>query len=285
MLAGDLANAFAGKRFDMHVHTTASDGVSAPADVVRQAAALGLGGLAITDHDTCDGLAEAAAAARQTGITLIFGVELSCELAPARGEVVHEVHMLGYFYDPARRELGQMLRYLQQQRRLRAVRILQALADAGMPLDSTFLRDYAEAGAPGRGLIARKMVQAGYVQDSDEAFGKWLGHGRPAYVPRWRLDAAEAVRLLHRAGGVAVMAHPIQARDDRLIALLAAAGLDGLECRHPDHDAGQEQHYRAIAQRLGLATTGGSDHHESGLGGHTAAGAEIMELLRRRHSK
>lgn len=272
------------KRFDMHVHTTASDGVFTPAEIVRQAAEAGLGGLAITDHDTYDGLMAAAGAVRQTGLTLIFGVELSCELAPAPGEAVREVHMLGYFYDPAKRELGNMLRCLQQQRRLRAVRILQALADAGMPLDQAFLLDYADAGAPGRGLIARKLVEAGYVRDTEEAFTKWLGRGCPAYVPRWRLNAGEAVRLLHRSGGVAVMAHPIQAGDDRLVGLLAAAGLDGLECCHPDHDAALRQHYLGMAQDLGLAVTGGSDCHDGRLGSHTADGAEVLELLRRRQA-
>ena len=277
-----FSNNFAEKRFDMHVHTTASDGTAAPAGIVRQAAEIGLGGLAITDHDTYDGLWEASVAARQTGLTLIYGVELSCELACAAGEPVREVHMLGYFYDPLVKELGTMLRYLQQQRRVRAVSILRALADVGMPLDDAFLRNYADTGAPGRGLIARKLAEAGYVRDSSEAFAHWLGHGCPAYVPRRRLNAVEAVRLLHRAGGVAVMAHPVQAGDDRLVGLLAQAGLDGLECRHPDHDEALCRHYLALADEFGLAVSGGSDHHHSGLGEHTAGGAEVLELLRRR---
>lgn len=271
------------KRFDMHVHTTASDGAYAPAEIVRQAAALGLSGLAITDHDTIDGLGEAAEQARRLRLRLIFGVELSCEQAVSEtdGEP-HEVHMLGYFLDPDEQNFARRLRALQAHRRVRAEKILARLAECGMPLDRDFLTAYADEGSAGRGLIGRKLVEAGYVRSVDEAFERWLGVGCPAYVPRMKLTAADAVRLVHENGGVAVMAHPVQSGDDRLIPLLAAIGLDGLECRHPDHDAELTKHYLAVADELGLAVTGGSDCHVGGLGGYTASGEEVAELMARR---
>jgi predicted metal-dependent phosphoesterase TrpH len=273
----------ADKRFDMHVHTTASDGAYTPAEIVRQAAALGLTGLAITDHDTLDGLGEAAEEAKRLGLRLIFGVELSCEQAvPDVNGEPHEVHMLGYFLDPDKQAFSRRLRELQAHRRVRAEKILARLAECGMPLDGVFLAAYAEEGSAGRGLIGRKLVEAGYVRSVDEAFERWLGVGCPAYVPRMKLTAVEAVQLLHENGGVAVMAHPVQSGDDRLIPLLAAVGLDGLECCHPDHDEALTEHYRQLASELDLVMTGGSDCHVGGLGAYTANEAEIAALLERR---
>ena len=268
------------KHYDLHNHTTASDGAFTPTELVRQAAEIGLGGLAITDHDTFDGLSEAAEAAKKLPISVIFGVELSCE-AEIDGRA-HEVHILGLGVDPLRGELPQRLQEMQAHRRQRGAKILAKLAELGMPLGEDWLADYAEQGSLGRGLIARKLVEAGYAADNDEVFARWLSPGRPAYVPRLKLSAEEAVRLLHENGALAVLAHPVQVGDDRIISMLAAAGVDAMECVHPDHDGQTEQHYRRLAAEYGLAVSGGSDCHTGGLGGHFATGAELAELWYRR---
>jgi len=266
-------------RFDMHVHTTASDGVFSPTEIVRQAEDLGLTGLAITDHDTLDGLTEAKAAIKESSVSLVFGVELNCSLGPE--ENAPEVHVLGYFFDPENQVLNAKLRQLQEHRRQRGQKMLTRLAELGMPLDTAILNDYAETGSVGRGMIARKLVEAGYVQDKREAFAKWLDVGKPGYVPRLHLTVPEAVQLLHGAGGLAVLAHPAQYNNDELPAQLAPFGLDGLECRHPDQPVELQPRYLQMAARLGLAVTGGSDCHTEGLGAYTMNGEEIQKLMQR----
>lgn len=285
MWLGDVQSSdFLQGRFDMHVHTTASDGIWSPTEIVRLAKERGLTGLAVTDHDTLDGLAEAAAAARELGVRLIFGVELSCEVAEPGHDEGYEVHMLGYFPGtelPEAPELLARLLELQKSRRKRCWKMIEKLEELSMPLDRAFLQKYAENGSIGRGLIARKMLEAGYAQSHDEVFDKWLGQGCPAYVPHQRLQPLEALRLVQAAGGVAVMAHPVQAGHDEIIPDLAAAGLSGLECRHPDQPAGELQtHYLGLAADLGLAVSAGSDCHDGGLGDFTISGAELLKLLK-----
>lgn len=268
------------QRFDMHVHTTASDGVFSPTEIVAQARALGLAGLAITDHDTLDGLTEAAQAAQAMGLHLIFGVELNCSLDESK--LTKGVHVLGYYLDPREPQLRLKLQQLQEHRRLRGQKMLALLEQLGMPLDVEILNAYAETGSVGRGMIARKLVEAGYVQDTKEAFAKWLDVGKPAYVPRLHVSVSEAVQLIHQAGGVAVLAHPAQYHNDELPRLLAPCGLDGMECRHPDQPEEVQPGYLQLAAELGLAVTGGSDCHTEGLGDYTMNGEEMQELLRRR---
>lgn len=267
-------------RFDMHTHTTASDGAFTPAELVQMAYKLGLSGLAITDHDTLHGLDEAGDAIAPLNMRLLPGVELSCEYA-VPGGAAREVHMLGYFAEKPGEELYGKLAELQACRLQRGQKILDKLAALNMDIRGDWTAAYAKNGSLGRGLIGRKLVEAGYAKDSDEAFDRWLSPGQPAYVPRLKLDAAEAIGLLHRNGAVAVLAHPVQIGDDRLIAPLAQAGLDGMECSHPDHNAAQEQHYRDMARHLGLAVTGGSDCHTGGLGSHTATEQELDALFAR----
>lgn len=268
--------------YDLHNHTTASDGVYSPAELVRLAAKLGLRGLAITDHDTLDGLAEAAEEARRQQISLIFGVELSCE--ETIDNEAHKVHMLGLFLDLQEPGLCRFLQEAQRQRLRRGQLILEKLAALGMPLDEDgeLIRSYANHGSISRGLLGRKLAEAGYAADTDEAFDRWLGVGKPAYVPRVKLAAVDGIRLAHQAGGLAVMAHPIQSGDDRLIGRLAAAGLDGLECCHPDQPGELEQHYRRLAAEYGLAVSGGSDCHTKGLGEYGLSRREFLALLDRR---
>lgn len=270
--------------YDLHNHTTASDGVYAPAELVRLAARLGMRGLAITDHDTTDGLAEATAEAKSQGIRLICGVELSSEQAADPDGPEQKVHMLGLFVDYNSPNFQDYLRESQQLRFRRGELMLAKLAELGMPLDKdgSLLAGFAKRGAVSRGMLGRKMVEAGYAADTDEAFERWLGVGRPAYVPRRKLAAVEAIRLIHEAGGLAVMAHPIQSGDDRLIGLLAAAGLDGLECCHPDQPGLLEQHYRELAAKYQLRISGGSDCHSKGLGEWGLSPEEFRRLAEAR---
>lgn len=265
-------------RFDMHTHTTASDGAFTPAELVRRAYKLGLSGLAITDHDTLDGLDEAGDAIALLNMQLIAGVELSCE-ADIAGEP-REVHILGYFVEKPGQELFDKLTELQAHRLRRGRIILSRLADLGMPLPD-LAAEYTQSGSLGRGLIGRKMVEAGYAADTDEAFEKWLGKGKPAYEPRMKLPVADGVDLLHRNGALAVLAHPIQIGDDKAIKQLALLGLDGMEVSHPDHDPSAERRYRGMARTYNLAVTGGSDCHIGGLGSHTATQQELDALLAR----
>lgn len=276
--------AFLAGRFDLHVHTTNSDGIWTPTEIVRLAKQCGLAGLAVTDHDTLDGWAEATAAAEAEGLFVLCGVEMSTEVDTPAAEFPYEVHMLGYF--PAGADgnisaLAERLEELQKSRWTRALKMLDKLEELGMPLSTGFLADYQASGSLGRGVIARKLVEAGYVQDKEEVFQRWLDPGRPAYVPRQRITPQEAIGLIHAAGGVAVMAHPVQAGHDEIVPELAAAGLDGLECRHPDQPAGAlQEHYLRLAAELRLPVSGGSDCHDGGLGDFTASGAELLRLLK-----
>lgn len=284
---GDVRSAdFLHGRFDMHVHTTASDGIWSPSEIVRRAKECGLTGLAISDHDTLDGLAEAAAAARELGVRLIYGVEMSTDVQAGPDEdSAYEVHMLGYFPGPELpgAALAERLREQQRHRWQRGLKMMAKLAELGMPLDDSFLQDYANGGSIGRGLLARKVVEAGYATEREEVFTKWLGIGRPAYVSHHPFTPFEALELIHAAGGTAVMAHPVQAGHDEIVSKLAAAGLDGLECRHPDQPAGAlQQHYLQMAAGLHLAVSGGSDCHDGGLGDYTISGAELLELFANR---
>lgn len=270
-------------RYDMHTHSTASDGALRPAELVARAYALGLSGLAITDHDTLNGLDEAGDAVALLDMRLLPGVELSCELARGDEKPV-EVHILGYFVQKPGPELLARLKELQQHRLHRGQEILRRLAALGLPLEG-LEGDYRNGGSLGRGLIGRKMVEAGYAADTDEAFEKWLSPGQAAYVPRMKLAVAEGVRLLHQNGAVAVLAHPIQLGDDALIPEIVAAGIDGIEVSHTDHGPADEARYREVAARYGLAVSGGSDYHsdiqDGELGAHTASEAELAALLAR----
>lgn len=268
-------------RLDMHTHSTASDGAYTPSELVEKAYLLGLSGLAITDHDTLAGLDEAGSAVELLNMQLLAGVELSCEMAH-HGRML-EVHILGYFIEKPQEELLERLAELQAHRLKRGQIILARLAELGMPLED-LVADYQNGGSLGRGLIGRRMVEKGYVADTDEAFRLWLSPGCPAYEPRLKLAVDEAVGLLHRNGAVAVLAHPIQLGTDEVIPAIAEAGIDGIEVSHSDHSAADEARYRAMAAKLGLAVSGGSDFHAEGkdvLGSHTASDEEWRELSAR----
>jgi predicted metal-dependent phosphoesterase TrpH len=246
---------------DLHLHSTASDGLSSPSQLVDDVLAAGVTTFSVTDHDTVDALGEAARLARRVGLALIPGVEITA---------VHEgrdVHILGYFIDPADRNFLRFLSDARTDRLRRADLILDRLRALGAPIDRACLFAATDTGrrAIARPIIARALVAAGHVQDVAEAFDRFLGEGRPAYVPRTGASPADVVATIHRAGGIASFAHPGTTRRDELIADLAAAGLEALEAFHSDHSNEQTRHYLQLADRLALAVSGGSDYHGRGV--------------------
>ena len=246
---------------DLHLHTTASDGLLTPSELVRQARAAGLSIFSITDHDTTAGADAARVPAREAGLELVPGIEIT---AVADGR---DVHVLGYFIDTASPRLRE---FLVQQRddRLRRVREMgELLAALGVPVDvAPITADAAQGRSVGRPQIADALIAAGHVAARNEAFNRYLASGGPAFVPRRGTRPEAVIDLIHAAGGLASMAHPgVTGRDDLLPALVAA-GLDALEARHADHDAATEAHYRARARELKILITGGSDFHGADAG-------------------
>jgi 3',5'-nucleoside bisphosphate phosphatase len=243
---------------DLHTHTTASDGRCTPAELVARASAAGVTVLSATDHDTVAGCAAAAAACRAAGIEFVAGIEITSVRDGA------DLHMLGYFIDPAAPAL---LTFLADQRRQRIDRVRQIvarLAVFGIRLDAEAIVQPAlddPSRSVGRPWIARALVAAGYVKSTNDAFAIWLSRGKPAFVARESAPPDQVIERIHAAGGVASMAHPGLVGHDEWIAPLAAAGLDAIEVHHTDHDAAATTRYRAVADRLQLGVSGGSDFH------------------------
>lgn len=241
---------------DLHTHTTASDGVCSPEAVVRRAAKRGIQVLSVTDHDTVEGLSAASRAARKRRIQVLAGIELSVTL---EGE---EVHVLAYDVDPAHAGLQRHLEAMQEARRDRAWRIVERLRDQGVEVEDDRLRsDIASTHAVGRPHVAAALVRAGHVDTDREAFERYLGQGKPGYVAKPAFAAEEALSLVHDAGGVGVLAHPGHWTSGTQIRHLVDAGLDGIETRHPSHDASLRGYYERLARGYDLCTTGGSDYH------------------------
>lgn len=243
---------------DLHLHTTASDGRLRPAELVARAAQADLSIISVTDHDTIAGLPEARDAAERSGIRLIDGIEITAI------EEGRDVHVLGYFVDPRSDALTGFLR-AQRFDRVRRVRAMaDRLASMGMPVDIEPVLARAsstEGRSVGRPLLADALVASGHAADRREAFDRLLAFGRPAFVARYGAPVVDVVAAIHRAGGIASLAHPGLTGVDERIAGFALGGLDALEARHSDHDATVEQTYRRTAQQLDLAVSGGSDFH------------------------
>ena len=243
---------------DLHTHTTASDGRCAPAELVERARAAGVTVLSVTDHDTVAACAATQTACGGAGIAFVPGIEITA----VREQV--DVHVLGYFIDP---KAAALLRFLAEQRQRRfdrIARMIQRLAELGIPLDRDAVLGLAlenPGTSIGRPWIARALVAGGYVANTNDAFSQWLSRGRPAFVARGGATPAEVVSHIHAAGGIASMAHPALVRRDEWIAGFASAGLDAIEAYHTNHDEAATGHYRALAANLGLAVTGGSDYH------------------------
>jgi predicted metal-dependent phosphoesterase TrpH len=243
---------------DLHTHTTASDGTCAPAELVARAAAAGVTVLAVTDHDTVAACEPAGAAAAAAGLSFVTGIEITA----VREE--KDVHVLGYFVDPRSPALQRFLAVQRQQRLDRIRQMVARLGELGVEFDSRAIFERAAEGeerAIGRPWIARALVAAGQVATIGEAFERWLAHGRPAFVPRAGAPPGDVFARIHEAGGIASLAHPGLTARDAWIPDFAAHGLDALEAYHSEHDEETTARYLAMAERLGLAVSGGSDYH------------------------
>jgi predicted metal-dependent phosphoesterase TrpH len=276
-------------RIDLHTHSRASDGTDTPAGLVRAAVAAGLDVLAITDHDTADGWAEAEEAASGAGITLVPGMEISTR-HHHRG-----VHLLAYLPDPTYRPLVAELDRVLAGREGRVPTMIERLNGIGIEVTADDVRRAARGtAATGRPHVADALVTLGVVADRTEAFDRYLGAGRPAHVDRYAVPLEDAIRLVAEAGGVSVIAHPwgrggLGHPDEQTLAALQRLGLAGIEVDHQDHDPAVRSRLRAIASDLGLVATGSSDYHGDGkadhdLGCNTTAPEEyerLMELAER----
>jgi predicted metal-dependent phosphoesterase TrpH len=246
---------------DLHLHTTASDGRSSPAALVAEAAAAGVTTLAVTDHDTVAGIAEAAAAARDAGLDFVTGIEITAVHAS------RDVHMLGYFFDPADGPLDAFLQTQRQDRRRRVEEMGARLARLGLPVDLSAALDRRASGKSlGRPLVAAALVAAGHAEDIGDAFARFIGEGRPAFIARSGAPPADVVAIIARAGGVSAIAHPGKLGLDVLIDELAPQGLTAVEVYHPDHSPDDVARYGRMAADRGLLVTGGSDYHGPGSG-------------------
>ncbi len=274
---------------DLHVHTTASDGTMTPEEVVFHAARQGLRAIAVTDHDTVDGVEEALEAGSRAGIEVVPGVEIGVDYPG-------EMHILGYFVDPHNPRLQRGLSLLRRYREERNPRMVEKLRGLGFDISIGEVAEAAGGNVIGRPHIAAVMKQKGYVRDFDEAFELYLGAGKPAYVKKDKLTPREGIELVTAAGGIAVLAHPkyLEVSGDKslqaLIEELVGYGLEGIEVFYTTHTPEETDRYFNLAERNGLLVTGGTDFHgnnkeaiEIGKGaGGLAVSYEFLEKLKRR---
>lgn len=260
-----------GARVDLHIHTWYSDGKASPGMIVEAAAEMGYSAIAITDHDGTGGIAEAVVAGRKLGVEIITGIELAAETENGTG-----FHILGYYFDVDDADMKYTLKRLEEKRKQRNRRLIQVLNDMGYHLSLDELQNSQKSGFVGKPVIARALEEKGYISDYREAFkaGQFLGSSEAKAVKKEKLSVSEAIDLIKRAGGIAVMAHPIQTRHigdpgseefyeniEGYIADMTEMGLGGLECYHPDQNEDQSARFVKIAKKYGLWVTRGSDFH------------------------
>ncbi len=241
---------------DLHLHTTASDGAFLPRQIVQMALDAGLSAVAITDHDTVDGVEEAVAAAAGTGLTIIPGVEISADLRQG------EAHILGYYLNTGNTELADLLATLRRSRWERGKRMVEKLGALGMPVSWDRVAAIANGGAVGRPHVARALIEAGHVSSVQDAFARYIGREGPAYVDRYKLTPVEVTQAVLRWGGLPVLAHPSFVPDlEGLLPRLVAAGLVGLECYYTGYPPEVTAGLIRLTRTNGLVATGGSDFH------------------------
>lgn len=271
-----------GGAVDLHAHTTASDGTLAPRELVRLAVRHGVRVLAVTDHDSTGGVREALDEARRLPpLEIVPGLEINCDVPGA------EIHVLGYCVDWEAPWFQEFLGAQREERRQRVYRIAARLAELGVPIEPADVFALVKEGSAGRPHVAQAMVDRGYVKSVREAFDRYLSLHGPANVPRRRITPVEAIRIIRRARGVPVLAHPGLANRDELIPELVEAGLLGIEAFYPEHSSGQITTYREMCARFGLVATGGSDFHGPRVGGVRHPGVQPVpesawQELRRR---
>lgn len=246
---------------DLHLHTTASDGVKTPSEMVRYAKYKGLQAIAITDHDTIGGLEEGLEEGERIGFEVISGIEISAEHSPG------SMHLLGYFIDIRDSLLNERLKYLQKAREERNPRMVEKLNQLGVHITYEEVLKASGGGQVGRPHFAQVLVEKKYVKNFQEAFDRYLKKGAPAYVDKLRFTPAEAIRFIQEARGVAVLGHPNTlglngyGELERLITDLIKVGLKGIEVFYPEHSALEITQYKGLAEKYGLVTTGGTDYH------------------------
>lgn len=260
---------------DLHVHTIASDGGDAPEEIVRKALDIGLEAVAITDHDTISGIAPAVNAARGTGLEVVPGIEINTDYRE------REVHILGYFIENSNPQFLEGVDRLARGRVKRITAMVQKLRDMGLQLTPEEVFAVAGPDVVGRLHVAQVLVNRNIVSSIGEAFEKYIGRGRPGYVPRTRFSPVEAVQLIRAGGGVPVLAHPGTIGNDEIIGLLIPYGLRGIEVYHPEHTGAQVRHYLYTARKLGLIATGGSDYHRPGYRADLGEVCVPREVVRR----
>lgn len=247
---------------DLHTHSTASDGIYAPSELLQKAKSIGLRVLALTDHDTTGGIEEAARAAAQLDIDFIPGIEINTDVGGG------EVHVLGYFIEYQRPAFQAILKVLRDARERRGQRMVELLNEEGINVSWDRVREIAE-GSVGRPHVAKALLEAGYVQTIGEAFDKYIGKGKAAYVPRYKLSPEDAVRLIASANGLPVIAHPVELPGlnelRNWLPDLSSAGMVGLETYYGPYTTEQEQALLALANEYKLIPTGGTDFHGPGI--------------------
>src|SRR5512136_2587139 len=246
---------------DLHLHTTASDGVMTPSEIVNYAKSKGLVAIAITDHDTIEGLEEGLLEGERIGLEVIPGIEISAEHSPG------SMHLLGFFIDINHPILKERLEYLQRARAERNPRMAEKLNKLGINITFDEVLKVSGGGQVGRPHFAQVLIEKGYVRSFQEAFDRFLKKGAPAYVEKMRFSAEESIHFINEANGVAVLAHPntLQLNGyselENLILRLVKKGLRGIEAYYPEHSALEVAQYKTLAERHGLLVTGGTDYH------------------------
>lgn len=264
---------------DLHCHSTASDGLLSPSELVAYGADRGLAVIGLTDHDSVNGIQSARSTGDQLGIEVIPGVELSSEIDGL------QAHILGYFIDADSPSIHQEFAWMVDSRRERISRICQNLNDAGVPIDVEEVYRLAGSGTIGRPHVARVLVSTGYASDVSDAFGRYLTRGKPGYALSEKITPEGAILAIHRAGGVAVLAHPWSTRNPRgAVRQLVSYGLDGLECFYGEYEPSVREDLAALAAEYRLIPTGGSDFHGKGVKSTDLGGVfvppESVEALR-----
>jgi len=255
-------------KIDLHIHSTASDGTISPPEILQLATQLNLGAIAITDHDTLEGVKQALSCGIPRSLKFLTGVEISSNPPPSFS-APGSLHILGYGIKTDDTQLNDMLGKLQDARVNRNPKIINRLNQTGLDISLSEVMEKAGTGQPGRPHIAMLMVEKGMVKSVNEAFDLFLGKGKPAYVDKPRIESSEAIRTIINAGGIPVLAHPglvqLESGDsiERLIDILAGMGLKGIEVYYPGHTSAQTANYHELAKKNNLLVTGGSDFHGS----------------------
>ena len=269
-----------GGKIDLHMHTYFSDGQHSPEELILKVKEAGIDIIAVTDHDTVDGLPEAIEAGKKYGVEVIPGLEISSDIRD------REVHLLAYFFNPANKELEEYLKFFRAERIKRAVIIIQKLKELGLVIELEEVMELARNSAVGRPHIAKVLVKNGLVSNYFEAFSKYIGNGCPAYERKVHVSPRSAFKIISDAGGLSFIAHPGHLPDAIMVELIEA-GLDGIEVVHPSHNEARQEFYRGVVDQYFLLECGGSDYHggkknDEGVFGAYTVSLDIVENMRKR---